>query len=328
MKEAYFYHKASGQQVICDLCPNACKIGPENVGICNGRKNIEGVLYALNYGETISVNIDPVEKKPLFHYYPGQNILSLGANSCNFQCSFCQNYQSSQFECPTRKITPLEILEILKKYNLNLLAFTYTEPFTWYEFIYDTAIYLKNYDIKIVLVTNGFVNKEPLEKLLPYIDALNIDLKSSSDDFYKNLCHGSLEPVLETISTCHAKAWIELTNLIITGENDQTSVIQGVIDFVADLDPTIPLHISRYYPQYKLDKEPTSHKTLELAYAQAKEKLFHVYLGNIVTESESDTFCSECNNLLIKRTGYTTEIKNLSHNKCNKCNTILAGRFN
>ncbi|MCK5052557.1 MAG: AmmeMemoRadiSam system radical SAM enzyme [Candidatus Cloacimonetes bacterium] len=323
MKEALFYTQLEDQKVRCDLCPHNCVISPGKIGICRARKNIDGVLYAINYGETITISIDPMEKKPLYHYHPGKSILSIGPNSCNFSCKFCQNYQSSQLEVPTTTITPDKLVELCKSHNCGFVAFTYTEPTTWFEFILDSSKLLKENGIKTVMVTNGFINQEPLKELLPYIDAMNIDLKAFDEKFYKTICNGSLQPVLDTIITASNRCHIEITNLIITDENDSEKQINDLVDFVANINPDIPLHFSRYYPTYKMENPPTSVSKLEMAKEIAEKKLNFVYLGNIITER--DTCCPNCNHLLIRR-DYPMKI-DIRNGKCPSCGHIIYGEF-
>ena len=323
MKEALFYTKLEDHKVRCDLCPHNCIIDSGQIGLCKARKNIAGILYSINYGKTISISIDPMEKKPLYHFHPGKDIISIGPNSCNFSCKFCQNYHSSQLEVPTINITPEDILQQCRSNNCDFVAFTYTEPTTWFEFILDSSKLFKENGIKTVMVTNGYINQEPLKKLLPYIDAMNIDLKSFDDKFYRSICNGTLQPVLETIKTASKQCHIEITNLLITDENDTENIIIDLVDFVADVNPDIPLHFSRYYPTYKMKNPATPISKLEMAKEIAEKKLKYVYLGNIITERS--TFCPNCNHLLISR---DYPIKNeIINGKCPSCGHEIYGEF-
>jgi len=323
MKEALYYSKLEDHKVRCDLCPHNCIIASEKIGICRARKNINGILYTINYGETITISIDPMEKKPLYHFHPDNNILSIGSNSCNLSCKFCQNYQSSQLEVHTKAITPGKLLEQCRLHNCDFIAFTYTEPTTWFEFVLDASKLLKENNIKTVMVTNGFINQEPLKELLPYIDAMNIDLKSFDEEFYSKICNGSLKPVLETIKTASKQCHIEITNLVITDENDSKEQINNLVNFVAEVNPNIPLHFSRYYPTYKMENPPTSVSTLEKAKEIAEKKLKYVYLGNVVTER--NTYCPSCDHLLIRR---DYPIKNdIVNGKCPSCDHTIYGEF-
>ncbi len=322
MKEALYYKKLSSDKVQCLLCPKLCVISPNDIGICRGKKNIAGKLYAINYGKTVTVAIDPIEKKPLYHFLPGSKILSIASNTCNFDCKFCQNYHISQYDTETYDISAETILEYCKKHNINEVAYTYTEPITWYEFIFDTSKILKENGIKTVMVTNGFINQEPLKNILPYIDAMNIDLKAMDDEFYKNLCNGRLNPVLQTIKTAYKRTHIEITNLLITDENDSDELISALVDFIASIDKNIPLHFSKYYPTYKMYNPPTSESTLYRAKELAKKRLNYVYLGNIITDY--NTYCPNCGNLIIKR-NYQNVSSKIKDGKCPYCGEKIYG---
>ncbi len=282
MKEALYWEKTDGKTA-CHLCPHECKIANGLVGICGARKNIGGKLYSLVYGEAASVSLDPVEKKPLYHYHPGEYILSLGTKGCNFKCPFCQNWAISQvLDAPAEKITSKWVIVKAKENKSFGIAYTYNEPFIWYEFVLDTAKLAKKEGLENVLVTNGYVNPEPLEEMLPFIDAMNIDLKSMDDDFYRRICRGSLDPVLSTIKRAVKSCHVELTNLIIPGLNDSDDNFARLTDWIYEnAGPEVPLHFSRYFPCYKLDKPATPLETLKRAERIAKKKLRYVHLGNI-----------------------------------------------
>ena len=323
MKEAGYYKKLSSRKVQCLLCPHFCVIDRDETGKCRSRQNIAGILYAVNYGKTMAVSLDPMEKKPLYHFYPGASILSLGPNSCNFSCAFCQNYTSSQQKVPTRDITSEDIVKICIKNKTEFVAFTYTEPFTWFEFLLDAADVLKEKNLKIVLVTNGYINPEPLQELLPYVDAMNIDLKSMDESFYRQICGGSLQPVLKTIRSAADKCHLEVTNLLVTDENDSEDNIRRLVDFMQSVNPEIPLHFSRYYPTYKMSNPPTPPDRLERAREIAVSRLSYVYLGNILTNR--NTYCPQCNTLLIER-DYSVD-GHLINGKCPSCSKKIYGEF-
>ncbi len=327
MTEAKYYLSKENKKVKCLLCPHYCLLSPEGTGLCRTRKNVDGVLHTLNYGKTVSVSLDPIEKKPLYHYYPGSDILSIGSNSCNLKCDFCQNYYISQMATKTADLSPDNLLKLCLNHKVGYVAYTYTEPLTWFEYVLDSARLLLEKEIKSVLVTNGYINREPLEELLPSIDAMNIDLKGMSDDFYRQLCSGTLQPVLETIKTAYPKCHIEITNLLIPGENDSDEMIRELVDFIADIGSEIPLHFSKYFPHYKRHTQATTHKTLENAYQIAKEKLDHVYLGNVITEKNSNTYCPQCNSLLIVRKNFNTFTHDLQDNRCSNCSKVIYGKF-
>lgn len=325
MKEAMYYEKLKENKVRCNLCFHKCLLATGKTGLCLGRKNIDGKLYAVNYGKTTSFSMDdPIEKKPLYHFYPGSDILSIAPNGCNLMCPFCQNAEISQMEIPTREITPEELVSLCGRYDLIGVAYTYSEPLIWYEFLLDAGTRVKKAGLKNVLVTNGIIEEEPLKKVLPLIDALNIDLKSIRDDFYKKIVKGDLPSVLRTINMAHRTCHIELTNLLITGVNDSDKDIEDLVDWVYNLDASIPLHFSRYFPHYKMNNPPTSQERLELAYRKAKEKLDYVYVGNIYIPDTNNTYCPDCGNLLVERSGfYGTQIIGLDGKKCNKCEKTI-----
>lgn len=283
MREASYYEKLDRKKVHCHLCPNECIISDGKVGSCGVRINENGTLFTAVYGKMTSMALDRIEKKPLYHYHPGQHILSLGTKGCNFHCSFCQNWQISQdLNVPTQDITSEKIIAKAKETSSFGIAYTYNEPFIWYEFVLDTARLARKEKLENVLVTNGYVNMEPLEEMLPYINAMNIDIKSIDEDFYKRICKGRLRPVLDVIKrsakTCH----IELTNLIIPTLNDSEDAIRGLAAWIYDnAGPEVPLHFSRYFPCYQMDLPPTPLSTLKMAQEIAREKLKYVHLGNV-----------------------------------------------
>jgi pyruvate formate lyase activating enzyme len=283
MKEALYYEKRDGKRVRCHLCPYECSIASGSRGACGVRLNKDGTLYTLVYGKTTGIALDPIEKKPLYHYHPGEYILSLGTRGCNLHCEFCQNWHISQeVDGPTKDITCEEIVERAKALHSFGIAYTYNEPFIWYEFVLDTARLAKANKLENVLVTNGFVNIEPLKEMLPFIAAMNIDLKAFDEDFYVKVCKGRLEPVLDVIKISSKKCHIELTNLIIPTLNDSEITIKKMVDWICEnLGPDVPLHLSRYFPCYNTNLPPTPVETLKKAESIAKEKLRYVYVGNV-----------------------------------------------
>jgi len=283
MTEALYYEKLDKKRVHCHLCPNECVIPDAAHGACHVRVNKNGTLYTEVYGKTTGIALDPIEKKPLYHYHPGENILSLGTKGCNLHCDFCQNWHISQeLDAPTQDITSAEIVEKAKSRGSFGIAYTYNEPFIWYEFVLDTAKLARLNNLENVLVTNGYVNMEPLEGMLPFIDAMNIDLKSFNEDFYTKVCKGRLKPVLNVIKRSARSCHIELTTLLIPTLNDSESEIRNLTAWIYDnLGPDTPLHFSRYFPCYKMSLPPTSVETLKTAERIAKEKLKHVYIGNV-----------------------------------------------
>jgi len=283
MREALYYEKLDKARAHCHLCPNECLIVEGGRGNCGIRINKGGTLYAEAYGKTTGIALDPIEKKPLYHYHPGEYILSVGTKGCNFHCDFCQNWHISQdLNVPTEDITPETLVTMAKGRGSFGIAYTYNEPFIWYEFVLDTARLAKSKGLENVLVTNGYVNMEPLEGMLPYIGAMNIDLKSFDEPFYSKICKGALKPVLEVIKRSAKSCHVELTTLIIPTLNDSEEMMRREVGWIYDnLGPDVPLHFSRYFPCYNMTIPPTPIKTLEMAGRIAREKLKHVYLGNV-----------------------------------------------
>lgn len=320
MKQAKFWESKGDTTVQCHLCPHHCVIKDGKNGICRIRTNKEGTLYAREYGKVVSMGIDPIEKKPLYHFYPGSDILSVGANGCNFTCEFCQNWQVSQFDQGTRYVAPEELVDMAFEHKSVGLAYTYTEPLIWYEYVYDCSKLAHEKGLKNVLVTNGYVSAEPAQELLPYIDALNIDLKSMDPEFYTKICGGKIEPVKDFIKLSAQHAHVELTNLIIPTHNDSDEQLDELCRFVASVNPDIPLHFSAYFPQYKMDAPRTPVETLLRARDIARKYLKYVYLGNVHTADGSDTLCPHCHAVLVKRTGYATRFENIEDGVCIQCN--------
>ena len=329
MHLASWVEKQDNEKVLCLLCPHFCSVSQDKKGKCRVRVNKKGNLYSENYGKITAVNVDPIEKKPLYHFYPGKNILSLGTFGCNLHCDFCQNWQIAHVVERGQNITPEEVAEISRKHYVNQnsigVAYTYSEPGMWYEFIKDTAFLIREGDMKNVLITNGFLNKRPFKELLVDMDALNIDVKGFTDKFYEKIAKGKLKPVLDNCYLarevgCH----LEVTTLIIPGLNDAEHEIKGIAKWLASIDPLIPLHLSRYYPNYKLQLEPTPLKTLERAWEAAREYLHYVYVGNAPELGKCDTFCSQCNAVLIERNLYNARAK-YNDEKCQNCSRQVRG---
>uniref|UniRef100_A0A7V3YL29 AmmeMemoRadiSam system radical SAM enzyme n=1 Tax=Candidatus Caldatribacterium californiense TaxID=1454726 RepID=A0A7V3YL29_9BACT len=327
MKEARFFQKGEAREVQCGLCPHHCRLDEGKTGVCRVRKNIGGTLYALTYGKVTSIALDPVEKKPLYHFYPGRDILSVGSVGCNFRCPFCQNWHISQMgpeEYPLHDVTPEALLHLAEEKASLGISFTYNEPFIWWEFVYDVAVLFRDRGLKNVLVTNGYVEREPLRELLPFIDAMNIDLKAFDEDFYRRYCRAHLAPVLATIEQAlEAGVHVELTHLVVTGLNDDLEKFRNLVDWVATLSPLIPLHISRYFPAYKLLHPPTSIAFLERAFQIAREKLPFVYLGNVWDEAKNSTFCPSCGSVVVVRRGYSVQVVGLDGSRCRFCGNDL-----
>lgn len=302
MHEAHYY-KNNGQGVTCLLCPKTCSIAEGETGFCRTRQNSGGKLYVLNYAACSACALDPIEKKPLYHFYPGRQILSLGTWGCNFSCQFCQNWRIAHEQPETKTLSPQAAVGMAQEAGAgNIgLAFTYSEPGVWYEYVLDTARLAHEKGLKNVLVTNGFINKQPLRKLLPYIDAMNIDVKAFSDEYYQQVCAGRLDNVKHTVELASLYCHVEITTLLVPGLNDSKDEIKALAKWLNGVDSTIPLHVSRYFPNYRLAMPPTPLATLEHAYQIAGEYLDYVYLGNAGGRF-ANTYCPGCSTLLIDRT--------------------------
>ncbi|SYZ73650.1 conserved hypothetical protein [Candidatus Zixiibacteriota bacterium] len=318
--KAAHYEKLDENKVRCHLCPADCILSEGKIGICGSRFNRGGKLVTDNFGELVTACYDPIEKKPLYHFYPGSVIFSTGANGCNFSCDNCQNWEISQTKVPTHYVAPQQLVELAKKDRSIGIAYTYTEPLIWFEYILQSGRLIKEAGLKNVLVSNGYINPEPLEELLPLIDAANIDLKGMKPRFYRTVCKGKLEPVLNNIRRFYeAGVHLELTNLVIPGLNDEDSDFETLTDFIFEISSAIPLHFSAYYPTFKMRNPPTPPETLMRAREIALRKLQYVYLGNVRVPEGSDTFCPNCRACLIKREGYSTVVVGLTGGKCDKC---------
>ena len=332
MEKALFFEKLGDNKVKCNLCPHNCIINEGKRGLCRVRKNIKGELYSEVYGKISALHFDPIEKKPLYHYYPGKIILSLGSIGCNLYCKFCQNWEISQTsidDYPYLKDYSVdEIIDIALKKTDNIgIAYTYNEPIVWYEYMLDIAKQAKKKNLKNVMVTNGFINKGPLENIIPFIDAFSVDLKGYTEEFYKNLTSSKLEPVKKSLKLIKDRGkHLEITNLVIPTLNDDEKIFEDMVCWIADeIGKDTVLHLSRYFPTYKLNIEPTPLTKLVELFEIAKKRLNYVYLGNVTFSEGSDTFCSNCGKLLIKRQGYSTKVVGIDNKgNCKYCgNKIL-----
>jgi len=329
MHPAMFWEKSKDDKVQCLLCPQKCVIAPGRNGFCRVRQNEDGKLYTLNYGKCSSYGLDPIEKKPLYHFYPGSYIFSVGTFGCNLRCGFCQNWTIAHGDPATAEVSPAGLVETAAAEHHGHksvgIAYTYSEPFMWYEFVYDTAKVARAAGLKNILVTNGFINPEPLDEILPYIDAMNIDVKGFSDRYYNETCVGELHPVLRTVETASRRCHVEITTLLVTGLNDADDEISQLAEWLAGVDREIPLHLSRYFPDYKMDLPATPVSTMERAREIARRKLSYVYLGNVPDSEGSNTYCPKCGELLMGRGGYRTQNAGLSEeNRCRACGNKIS----
>lgn len=324
MEEKLRFYKDEGKYIKCQLCPHNCSLSEGKFGVCNLRTVKDNVPRVINYGEVTSANVDPIEKKPLYHFKPGKDILSVGTFGCNMSCSFCQNHEISQNKPPTEFIDIYRLISLIINIPNNVgIAFTYNEPFMWYEYIYDVAKKIKEYDknISIVLVTNGFVNKEPLEQILPFVDAMNIDLKGFTKQYYNEVCGATIEPVLETIKTASKHTHVEITTLMVSDENDSVEEIVEIAKFLASIDKNIPLHLSRYFPKYKMKNPPTLVENMMKAKEESTKYLNYVYVGN-VAGVDNNTYCPNCGYNLVTRDIYTTN-PHMKGDKCPNCKEYI-----
>ncbi len=327
VREALFYERLEGNRVRCRLCPNNCLLADGQRGVCLARENRGGKLYTLVYGLVTALAIDPIEKKPLFHFYPGAPILSISTAGCNFKCPWCQNWHISQRrpeDVFSDYMEPEQVVELMKRYGVPFLAFTYNEPVIWFEYVLETAKLARKEGFKSVLVTNGYINIEPLRELGPYIDAANVDIKAFKPETYLKYPKGKMEGVLEAVKEMKRLGWhIETTYLVVPGVNDDVEEFRSFVKWqIENLGPETPLHISRFFPNYRfLDRGPTPLETLEKLWRVAKEEgLYYVYTGNIPGHKGEHTYCPSCGKLVIGRYGFEVYEYNLTDdNRCKFC---------
>lgn len=336
-REALVYEQLADKVVKCLVCPRKCVMKPGQRGFCRTRENRDGKLYTLVYAEVTSMAVDPIEKKPLFNFWPGSLAFSISTVGCTFICPWCQNWQISQAspeEIKTEQVEPKTIIELTKRYKCRSIAYTYNEPTVWFEYVLETAQLAKKENILNVLVTNGFISLEALEKIAPFIDAANVDLKGFTEEFYRKYCGATLKGVLDATEAMVKKGiHVELTNLIVPGINDAPEETKQLCQWViTKLDPDTPLHFSQFYPMYKMSNiQPTPVSTLVRAREIAmNEGLHYVYIGNVPGEKGENTYCPKCQTLLVERQGYEITKWNVTGKmQCPKCNNQIAikGRY-
>ncbi len=330
-KECYHYNKL-GENVQCRVCPNECILQPGDRSICRVKVNKNGKLYTLVYGNPCAVHVDPIEKKPLFHFLPGSAAFSIATAGCNFRCLNCQNWEISQSkpeETQNIELFPEQVVEGALRYKCNSIAYTYSEPTAFYEYMYDTAKIARQKGLKNLWITNGYMNREALVDLCQYLDAANVDLKSFSEETYNKLNSGRLQPVLNTLKTLkEMNVWLEITNLIVPTYNDNFDMIREMCVWIKNnLGSDYPLHFSRFHPMYKLRTlPPTPVETLEKARKIAMEEgLNYVYIGNVPGNSWQNTYCPKCGRILIEREGYRIKQNNIEYGNCKFCGEKIAG---
>jgi pyruvate formate lyase activating enzyme len=339
VKESSWYHIEDGKAV-CELCPHGCRIADGSHGLCRSRAFSGGKLWATSYSHPCAVSIDPVEKKPLLHFHPGSQCFSIASAGCNFACLNCQNSEISQVapgETQYVTLPPEEVVESCKASHCHSIAYTYTEPLTWYEYMYDCASLAHEAGIENILVSAGYVNDEPLRRICGVIDAANIDLKSFSDEIYRRISHGSLKPVLHTLEVMRdAGVWLEITNLLIPGVNDSPELLASMCKWLASngfIDT--PLHFSRFFPMYRMPDAPVTplESLVTAADIARKAGLHYVYIGNVYEIEGENTSCPSCGKLLVRRDGFKVfenhiAVSSESHKgKCPFCGTEIPGRW-
>lgn len=332
---ASFWEKLQDTLVQCKLCPRRCVIQDGARGFCTVRINKNNTLYTLGYGNPVALHIDPIEKKPFFHVAPGEKVFSLAVAGCNMRCLFCQNWQISQAkpdEVDSFFLTPKEIIDATIKSNCKFIAYTYTEPTVFYEYMLEIAKLARQKGIKNTMHSCGYINPEPLRELLKYMDAVNIDLKGFNEEFYRKMgAFAQLQPVLDTLKTIKQQGvWLEITNLVIPGQNDSPEEIRKMCFWIKEnLADDVPLHFSRFMPSFKLaNLPPTPVEKLEEAYRIAKEAgLKYVYIGNVPGHPQENTYCPHCKKLLVSRAGYEVKEVNIKYGKCIYCGYKIAGRW-
>lgn len=335
MKEAALYIRLHNSRLRCDLCAHRCCIADGRMGACRVRKNINGTLYTMTYGRVVSQNADPVEKKPLYHFYPGSKAYSIATPGCNFRCRWCQNWQIAQMPREMQTIlggeyAPDEIVEAARAAGCQSIAYTYTEPTVFFEFTYDIARCARDASLHNIYVTNGFMTREMLELLWPYLDAANVDLKAFRESTYRRFMGAHLQPVLDSmIAMKKFGIWLEVTTLLIPGINDHPEELRDIANFIAyELDTETPWHISRFYPAYRMiDRQATPAETLNFARQIGLESgLKYVYIGNFHSGDYEDTHCPSCQSELIRRRGYSIQANKVTEGRCPDCGSVIAGR--
>ncbi len=334
LKEAMFYKKLDDKKVQCELCPRECIIGDGKRGFCRNRENQKGKLYSVVYGKPAVVDIGPIEKAPIYHFIPGHFRLCITCASCNLRCKHCQNWHLSQKsleELPYFSYSPEEIILEAKKHQLGSVSFTYTEPTVYYEYLYDISVIAREHGMKTSIVSNGFINQGPLKKLLPVLDAVKIDLKGFSEEFYEEVCSARLKPVLDSLLTIKKEnVWLEIVNLVIPTLNDDLRMIHEMCAWIKkNIGVETPLHFTRFFPNYKLTHlPPTPIVTLEKAFETARNNgLRYVYIGNVPGHIRNSTFCPSCGKRIIHRNHFDIREMNLTDGRCKFCNFPIPGRW-
>ena len=332
IKEIRFYTPLDGGRIRCDVCPRLCQIADLERGYCGNKENRKGKYYSLVYSRPCTVHVDPIEKKPLFHVLPGSQAFSIATAGCNIECDFCQNWQIAQFrpeQVPSIRLTPEQAARKAKETGCSTIAYTYSEPVTFYDYMLDTAVEGKKKGVGSVVITNGFINEAPLRLLCENVTAVKIDLKAFTEKFYQKSCHGELKPVKDTlVRLVRWGMWTEIVVLIIPTLNDSPDEIRAMVEWISgELSPDVPVHFTRFHGAYKIKNlPPTPLSTLERCYEIAKEKgLKYVYLGNVPGHPSENTRCPKCDKIVVKRTGFIVSEINIKKGRCEFCEEVIPG---
>ncbi len=333
IREARYYEKQTEKRLTCKLCPHECRVADLERGTCGVRENNGGTYYTHVYGNPCSMHIDPIEKKPLFHYFPTTQALSIGTAGCNFACKFCQNWEISQKrpeQVQSQKVYPAELIKLAQENKCKTVAHTYTEPVIFFEYMLDCAIEGKKRGVRNVMISNGFIQEKPMREVCQYLGAVKIDLKAFTEKFYSTMCEGKLKPVLDTLLVLkEVGIWFELVVLVIPTLNDSQAELTGMTRWIVkELGGNVPLHFSRYYPTFMLKNiPPTPPETLHRARRIALDNgVKFVYIGNMVSDAEN-TFCPACGKVLIERLRYSVDIVGMKKNTCKYCGETIPGVF-
>ncbi len=332
--EGFLYTKLNNKVVMCGICPNRCLLSPGDRSVCRSKVNMDGILYSLTYGNPCSVNVDPIEKKPLYHFRPQSNAFSIATAGCNFRCLNCQNWEISQAkpnEVRHYELFPAEVVKAAQQSKCLSIAYTYSEAVTFFEYMIDTARLARKNRVFNLWISNGFINREPLLALCKVLDAANVNLKSYSDAIYRKLNGGRLQPVLDTFKTLREQGvHFEMTNLVVPGYVDDGEMVKKMCGWILEnLGPDYPLHFLRFFPKYKLDRLPSTPLSTLIRFRKLamSEGIHYVYVGNAAYPEGNNTYCHHCKKLLIERAGYFIPTYNLDKNRCKFCKTVIPGRW-